>query len=221
MATVNELFLAHVGLSLAKHLALMQATEDLPSEIDLDNGEVTFGDHLRFEAQWLGSEDEESGIWTWGWAQRPALPKVLVKAALQLKTYGQREHLDIFTRPRFELDGLTGDTIAILACGLAASDSFFVADTDAGTTFFLIPDLKKQVPREISAHFVTKVVTEMLDTYEIEAPKEALRPYLTSEGFVIDEKTSREWVALHGDGHRLGLSFDALGRLVRLKAQDG
>jgi hypothetical protein len=220
MATMNDLFLAHVGPSLAKHLALLQATEGLSSEIDLDEGVVTFGDRLRFEIQWLGSEDEESKSWTWGWAQRPALPKTLVGTSLELKAYGRRERLDVFTRPRFTLDGLTGDTLAILACGLAASESFFIADTEAGTTFFLIPDLKGQIPRDTSPHFVAKVVTEMLDTYEIQEPREALRPYLIYEGYRIDEKTDREWVALHPEGHRLGLSFDSLGRLVRLSAKD-
>jgi hypothetical protein len=217
---MNDLFLAHVGPSLAKHLALMQATADLPSEIDLDAGEVTFGDRLKFEVQWLGAEDEEAKSWTWGWAQRPALPKALVKAALELKAYGRREHLDVFTRPRFALEELTGDTVAILACGLTPGDSFFLADTDAGTTFFLIPDLKGQIPRDTSPLFVAKVVTEMLDTYEIQDPREALRPYLIYEGYRIDEKSDREWVAHRAEGHRLGLSFDSLGRLTSLSAKD-
>src|SRR5262249_5809565 len=164
------------------------------AEIDLETGEVAFGTRFRFSLQWLGVEDKEANTWTWGWAQRPALPDGLTGKARGLRDYGHRENLDIFTRPRIALGSMTGDSLAIVSCGLTGSASFFIVEDGAKATYFLVPDLHGQIPPGASSSFIAEVITEMLDTYELPQPAPALRAFLQYQGFTTDEKRMRRWI---------------------------
>lgn len=218
MPVIDDIFLQHLGPSLARQLALLQATEGLPCNVDLAAGRVSFGDRYTFPIQLLGREDE-TGAWTWSWALENT-PKALLRAAGDLKKYGKRHGLDILYVPSFHSEEIGGDELAVLSCGISGSDSFFVADTEDGLLFFLIPDLGGRIPRPATVLFLSDVIARMLDSYELQEPKPALRAYLLSEGYEIDE-ASRRWTARHPRGSRIELAFDARGRLAKIDGTDG
>jgi hypothetical protein len=208
MPDIDELFMEHLGPSLSKQRSLLQAVEGLPCDIDLDTGEATFGDRLTFPVQLLGFEEEESQTWIWSWAlEEPLGPESLNEAALALKEYGEKHDLELFTVPSFGTEDLSGDEVAILSCGVSGAGSFFAAHTEEDeVTFFLIPDLRGQLPSEKPASFVAEVIEEMMDTY------------LRYEGYTLEEKSRRKWIASHPNGGRLALEFDNDGQLDTVDA---
>jgi len=224
MKILDDLFLAHLGPSLARHVALARATEGLPGLVDMEAGKVAFGNRYTFSVQYLGKQSQRDGVnlWRWSWApQEEAVPKAVIRDTLELKKYGERHGLDIFYIPCFEAEKIGGDELAILACGLTKSDAFFIAGTEADSDFFLIPDLGDQLSLERPVHFVAEIVAAMLEGYEIQNHKGALRSYLTSESYEIDEQSSRRWAARNGRGEEITLDFDALDRLAALNASAG
>lgn len=218
MPVLNDLFLEHLGASLARQKTLLRATEGLPCNIDLTAGRISFGERYTFPVQLLGREDE-TGTWTWGWAL-PGIPEPLLRAARGLESYGRQNGLDAFRVPSFRDEALGSDELAVLACGISQSDSFFIARTEEGLLFLLIPDLGGQIRRDTSVRFAAEVIAEMLQTYELRNPRPALKAYLRSEGYEIDETSPGQWTALHPGGSRITLKFDSRGRLAKLDGSD-
>jgi hypothetical protein len=143
----------------------------------------------------------------------------VTEAALALKEYGEKHGLELFTVPSFGTEDLSGDEVAILSCGVSGSESFFAAHTEEDeVTFFLIPDLRGQLPAEKPAAFVAEVIEEMLETYELDEPAAVLRSYLRYEGYSLDEQSPRKWTASHPKGGRLTLKFDGQGQLDKVDA---
>jgi hypothetical protein len=217
MPSFDDLFLQHVGPSLAKHLSFLRAVEGLPCDVDMVAGEASFGGRLSFPVQLLGFEAPSEGSWTWGWAVAEPPPERLLRDSLWLRAYGERNDLDVFTVESFATEECDGDDVAVLACGLLRSQAFFVAESDDETAYFLVPDLRGQVPVERPAADVAEVIARMLDVYALPQPAAALRPYLAFEGYEIDEPEPRRWIARHPSGSRIALTFDRQGRLVKLK----
>jgi hypothetical protein len=221
--SLDELFLAHVGPSLAKHLTLLAAVQGLPCDIDLGRGEARFGGRYTFAVQLLGTAGGERGTWTWGWNLPEAdVPRPLVETALQLRAFGESRRLPLFTAPRPDMAPWNADQVAILCCGLTGSDGFLVADTDLmGATYFLIPDLAGQLPRRHAAAFLAQtVLPQLLETFEIAGHRQLLRALLVWEGFAIHQEDPRTWRASRPGGSRLTATFDPQGRITRLTAHD-
>ena len=223
MSTVSldALFLEHVGLSMAKHLALLRAIEGLPCHVDLRAGEVRFNSRFTFEAQLLGIEDQQARIWTWSWA----LPKAtvapeLTRSAMALKTWGEEHGLDAFVVPSFKTESLRGDEIAILGCGLAQSDTFLVADTSLGSAYLLIPDVQGQLPTRHSAAFLATVIPKVFSIYSLQDHRTVVRSLLRYEGFELEEQDPSAWKA-HRGSSSVTVTFDAQGRVAQFKAHDG
>lgn len=219
MPAIDHLFLEHLGASLAKQTTLLRAIEGLPCDINLTAGRVSFGKRYTFPVQLLGREDGD-GTWTWGWAL-PDVPEPLLRAARDLEAYGRQQDLDIFYVPSFQGEAVGSDDLAVLACGISGSDSFFVANTKEGALFLLIPDLGGRIRRPATVLFLSEVIAEMLDTYTLRDPKPALRAYLRFEGYTIDEEEPGRWTARHPRGSSIQLTFDAQGRLAKLDGKDG
>jgi len=215
---LDTLFLEHVGPSLAKHLALLHAVEGLPCHADLRRGDVRFADRYTFPIQLLGIEDQKAKSWTWSW-DLPAtiVARPLTRAALELKAWGEAQDLDLFFVPNFQLNNLSGDQIAILSCGLARSAAFLIMEIPLGTAFFLLPDLKGQIPARHTAAFLSEVFREMLTAYTLPDHRAAARSLLRFEGYDLDETQPDTWHARRADGNRITVDFDAQGRVAQLQ----
>jgi hypothetical protein len=224
MADIDDLFLEHLGASLSKQMTLLRAVEGLPCDIDLDSGEAKFGDRYTFPIQILGfeqEEDDEADVWAWSWAfDEDSIPTDLTQAALAIKEFGEKHDLDILYVASYEIEDIGGDELGILGCGLTDAASFFVANTEEDVAYFLIPDLGGQIPDDRPAAFIAEVITEMLESYELEEPQPALRFYLRYEGYTLEEAPGR-WTARHPGGGHLTLAFDDQGRLGKLDASEG
>lgn len=218
---LDALFLEHVGPSLAKHLALLHAVEGLPCHADLKRGEVRFGDRYTFPIQLLGIENRKARTWTWSW-DLPAgiVARPLTRAALDLKAWGEAHDLDLFFVPNFQLNNLSGDQIAILSCGLARSAAFLIMEIPLGTAFFLLPDLKNQIPTRHTAAFLSEVLREMLTAYTLPDHRAAVRSLLRFESYDLDESQAGTWHAHRADGSWITAGFDAEGRVAQLQAGD-
>lgn len=216
--SLEDLFVEHVGPSMAKHLALLRAVEGLPCNIGLKRGDARFGDRYTFPVQLLGIEDPDGAAWTWSWALPAAqVAPPLTRAALELKAWGEDRGVDLFFAPKFGLAGMTGDQIAIVSCGLAEAAAFLVAETELGTAFLLFPDLGGRIPTRHSGAFLAEVLPEVLTTYTIPDHRGAVRSLLRFEGYEIRE-AGDTWEARRG-GDLLTVSFDRQGRVSGLRVR--
>lgn len=215
-----ELFYDHVGPSMARHLALLQAVEGLPCHIDLKRGEVRFGDRFLFHAQLLGIEDLDAGTWRWSWAlPRGVVAPAMTERARSLETWGKENGYEAFYAPSFKTDRIRGDELAILARGVTDSDTFLVAETELGMAYLLIPDVEGQVPLRISAALLAKVIPKVLTSYRLDDHRRVVSSLLRFAGYDVGPASAETLQASRpSDGSRVTVRFDRQGRVSGIDA---
>ena len=214
-----DLFVEHVGPSTARHMALLRAVEGLPCHLDLKNGDVRFGSRHTFAGQLLGVETQDA--WTWSWAMPPSVvAPSMTESARTLKSWGEEHGHEPFFVPTFATDALNGDHLVILSCGITGSDSFVAADTELGTAYVLLPDVRGELPQRHPAELLAEVVPAVLSTYTLPDHARVVRSLLRFEEYEIDETERSTWHARRRDGSRITVTFDRLGRVSALRGHD-
>src|SRR5215469_6257883 len=89
--------------------------------LDMSQGDLIFtfdrGVVATSPAQIVGSLDNESGSWLWGWAN-PSIPDALKRDALQVREYGQQQKIMRLTSEEWPCTEADAWQMAALACKL-------------------------------------------------------------------------------------------------------
>jgi hypothetical protein len=98
--TLSRLLNTIAAPSFDKQLHLSQLVGEEDWHFNMASGLLSFGQHLHFQAQLLGTESDHDRTWLWAWANEGShIPPPLLQAALQMKTLGEEQQIPEFTTP--------------------------------------------------------------------------------------------------------------------------
>lgn len=180
-------FLEKFGASaLEKQRNLYDVTGGLSWNVDMDKEEITFGDHLTFSMQVLGSFSHSSETWLWIWENKAGgYAESVMKQALLLKQYGEENNIDLLTVGKFDAVENDLHLIGMIAVEMFNGSGYYLGNYGQGTMVVTIKsDIIDKVESEELARILT-VFPELISTFEIQNHKNAFTNYLTQKGYQL------------------------------------
>lgn len=180
-------FLEKFGASaLEKQRNLYDVTGGLSWNVDMDKEEITFGDHLTFPMQVLGSFSHSSETWLWIWENKAGgYAESVMKQALLLKQYGEENNIDLLTVGKFDAVENDLHLIGMIAVEMFNGSGYYLGNYGQGTMVVTIKsDIIDKVESEELARIST-VFPELISTFEIQNHKNAFTNYLTQKGYQL------------------------------------
>lgn len=233
----------HIGTVFARQLAFADflAVKEEPL-IHLEKGQVEFSNGQTYDVELLGTQlEDDTFLWVWSEEnknifqnndfQAPFPPNIL-KTALQLKQWGKKNHIDIFSHPQTVLelsavplvpDEFNGDHIACLAAGL--QNKAYWRDThDEGVIYYLISNTPEEVNTLFSAPHILETIEQITSYFETNN-KIMVESFLQQQDFSIkwetqqneDEEEVNICFALRGN-EEITATFDEEGYLTEIEA---
>jgi hypothetical protein len=106
--------------------------------LDMSQGDLIFtfdrGVVATCPAQIIGSLDNKSGSWLWGWAN-PSIPDVLKRDALRVREYGQQQEIARLTSEEWACTEPDAWSMAALACKLCNAQGVYRGPAGAAFVF--------------------------------------------------------------------------------------
>lgn len=180
-------FLEKFGAAaLEKQRNLYDVTGGLSWNVDMDKEEITFGDHLTFPMQVLGSFSHSSETWLWIWENKAGgYAESVMKQALLLKQYGEENNIDLLTVGKFDAVENDLHLIGMIAVEMFNGSGYYLGNYGQGTMVVTIKsDIIDKVESEELARILT-VFPELISTFEIQNHKNAFTNYLTQKGYQL------------------------------------
>ena len=180
-------FLEKFGAAaLEKQRNLYDVTGGLSWNVDMDKEEITFGDHLTFPMQVLGSFSHSSETWLWIWENKAGgYAESVMKQALLLKKYGEENNIDLLTVGKFDAVENDLHLIGMIAVEMFNGSGYYLGNYGQGTMVVTIKsDIIDKVESEELARILT-VFPELISTFEIQNHKNAFTNYLTQKGYQL------------------------------------
>lgn len=180
-------FLEKFGASaLEKQRNLYDVTGGLSWNVDMDKEEITFGDHLTFPMQVLGSFSHSSETWLWIWENKAGgYAESVMKQALLLKQYGEENNIDLLTVGKFDAVENDLHLIGMIAVEMFNGSGYYLGNYGQGTMVVTIKsDIIDKVESEELARILT-VFPELISTFEIQNHKNAFTNYLRQKGYQL------------------------------------
>lgn len=239
---LKELITQHIAPALDKQFYLADLIGEEDWWVNYEKATISFGDKLTFKIQVLGTESNLTNTWQWFWANTQSFSPELVKASLQMRSYGEQSSIPEFVEPLIPMDPLADDGsfkknqtyfdpftmsneldghyFSTIALGICNADAYFRAPYgDRGASFVLInyPQLR-QIPESLArvATLFPQFIMNM--PFEITSHRQAFVPYLQYYNVKVQE-TVNEVVGIDQNNRRIVGQFDQLGRLTDLSFQ--
>jgi uncharacterized protein YbaR (Trm112 family) len=212
-SSLQELFERYSGVALEKQLAISDSIGNLDWNVDMSSGTATFGKHLTFPIQMLGSVSHQSNTWLWAWANSQAqISSDSLTQAFQLKAYGIKNNIPELIEEKISATNNEGHLIASIASGMFKNRFYYAGNYGAGTAFFTI-DVTEDLMEQPES--VLTVFPQLIMTFELNHRK-ALTFYLIDKGFKVFESND----SLTGVSAKLTVTahFDELNRMNNLEA---
>jgi hypothetical protein len=212
MTTFNDHFETHVASAFARQLALADVIGDRSWDLDLDDGQIKFGDDLSFPVQVLGSHSFSDDTWLWAWANTAAdLPEPVLQASKALRAAGERLGLRELTESKFAFGPITDHMLAMLCSGLSAGTAYFRAPYGQGAAFVLLSGLPQQLFAPAAGPRAISVITDVISQFEVHHRK-MVEAFLDQQGFQTTQSDG-SLTATRPDGANIEMSFDDAGRI--------
>jgi len=180
-------FLEKFGaIALEKQRNLFTATNGLSWNVDMDKEEITFGDHLTFPMQVLGSFSHSSETWLWIWENKAGgYAESVMKQALLLKQYGEENNIDLLTVGKFDAVQNDLHLIGMIAVEMFNSSGYYLGNYGQGTMVLTIKSdaIDNSESEELSR--ILTVFPELIATFEIQNHKNAFTNYLSQKGYQL------------------------------------
>ncbi|OHT45361.1 DUF6882 domain-containing protein [Flavobacterium tructae] len=182
----NDFFEKYGALALEKQRNLYTVTGGLSWNVDMDKEEITFGDHLTFPMQVLGSFSHSSETWLWIWDNKAGgYNESAMKQALLLKQYGEENNIDLLTIGKFDAVSNDLHLIGMIATEMFNGSGYYLGNYGQGTMVVTIKsDLIDKAESEELARILT-VFPELISTFEIQNHKNAFTSYLSQKGYKL------------------------------------
>lgn len=180
-------FLEQFGAAaLEKQRNLYEITGDLSWNVDMDKEEITFGEHLTFPMQVLGSFSHSSETWLWIWDNKAGgYAESVMKQALLLKQYGEQNNIDLLTVGKFDAVENDLHLIGMIAVEMFNGSGYYLGNYGQGTMVLSIKsDLMDRVESEEFSRILT-ILPDLFSTFEIQNHKNAFTNYLTQKGYKL------------------------------------
>ncbi|PSL48010.1 hypothetical protein CLV51_102870 [Chitinophaga niastensis] len=210
----QELIERYGGIGLDKQNDLSDVIGDNDWNVEVTKGEISFGDHLVFPMQIIGTLSHTSGTYLWAWANtQSGFPEHLLQQALQLKKYGEENQIDYLTNRTFNAEINDLHFLGMVASGMFRSSAYYVADYGQGALLVTIKsDLIDNIHTE-NHHRILTVFPQLISLFEMNHQL-ALKHYLTARGYEITADSDK--LAATKNGNNITADFDELSRLTRL-----
>ncbi|MBL8797842.1 MAG: hypothetical protein JNM56_28350 [Planctomycetia bacterium] len=213
------LFSRRAATSFDKQLYLMELVGEEDWHFNLASGLLSFGQHLHFQAQVLGTESDHDHTWLWAWANEGSnIPFSLLQCALQLKALGEKQQIPELTTPMLQLGDIDGHTLAMLASGVCQANAYYRCPYEGGAAFVLIQDESFPKPTEPPLARIASVFPQAISSIDIPDHRLALIGHLDHHGLVYEEVVGQVLVKENGEPV-LTAVFDEQNRLTNLEVQ--
>ena len=202
------------GIALERQLHFGEIVGDLSWNVDMQTGEISFGDKFAFPFQILGTFSHSSETWLWAWAnERSGIPANLIKQALTLQKYGQDNEIDLLKNSEFDANKTDLHLIGSIALGIFNVSGYYLANYGQGTMCVTIKSDKIDNSYTNNHYSIMTVFSQLISKFEMNH-KNALINYLQAKGY----ETKEEGSILTGskDGKVITAEFDNLSRLTKL-----
>ncbi|EDM36055.1 hypothetical protein PBAL39_23647 [Pedobacter sp. BAL39] len=212
--TEQELIEQFGGIAFEKQSALASVIGEQNWKVDINNGQIIFGEDIVLPVQIIGSFSHSAETWLWSWANTQAsIPPALLEHAELMKKYGAEHGIKLFTEGGFDADKEELHLFGMIASGMFDASGYYLADYGAGTMLLtvkspLIDDLEHNDHLRILTFF-----PQLISNYGMDH-RNALRSYLILKGYTVTEDGDH----LKGiqEGQTITALFDGL-RLSSLK----
>lgn len=214
---IQSLFNQHLCYTFDRQLLLTDIIGDLPWTYDLHSGILSFGDQFHWQAEFLGTESEETNTWLWAWANDASnIPAQQQAASLKLRALGEEHSIAEFIEPTVPLEHADGHAFASIAVGEGLGKAYYRGPYEGGAVFLLI--VEKQMPWQVE-HDLQRISTlfpQIISELEIKNHQLALQNYLNHYG-LKPERTENTLIVREQGQRIFRASFDEFHRLQELK----
>ena len=210
----QELIEKYGGMALEKQFHFGEIVGSLSWNVDMQTGEISFGDQFVFPFQVLGTFSHSSETWLWAWAnERAGIPENLMKQALALQKYGQDNEIDLLKNSEFDANRTDLHLIGSIASGMFNASGYYLANYGPGTMCVTVKSDEIDRNYKDSHYSIAAVFPQFISLFEMNH-KNALMGYLQAKGY----ETNEEGNVLTGrkDGKVITAEFDNLSRLTKL-----
>ncbi len=215
-ASEQDLIEHYAGIVFDKQTDLYEAIGDNAWSVDLDIGEISFGEGKNYPVQTLGTYSHSSNTWLWAWANEKAdWPDSLQMQARQLKAYGEANRIDILSNGSFGTTTADVHLIGLIASGMFGASAYYIADYGQGAMLFTITTDKLTPAKNEHARVIT-VIPQMISAYEMNH-RQATTHYLNAKNYAIsNDKNTMTGIK---NGNSVIVEFDEQNRLISLNGQ--
>ncbi|TDO83295.1 hypothetical protein EV143_102564 [Flavobacterium chryseum] len=180
-------FLEKFGaVALEKQRNLFGVTGGLSWNVDMGKEEITFGDHLTFPMQVLGSFSHSSETWLWVWENKAGgYAESVMKQALLLKQYGEENNIDLLTVGKFDAVENDLHLIGMIAVEMFNASGYYLGNYGQGT---MVVTIKSDTIDKVESEELSRILTvfpELISTFEIQNHKNAFTNYLSQKGYEL------------------------------------
>ena len=215
--TFATLFTDHVLHSFDKQLHFADLHGRHAWDFQLSEGTITFARTISYRIQVLGTEDNVSRTWLWGWANDASpIPADLLIAAEQLREFGDEHSISELTVPQQPLDRLDGHNVGLIACGFADAQAYYRCPYHNGALYVLISDSSLYLPTDSEPLRVQSVITQCLSAFSIEDQPRAIASYLRQKNYSVSESVNMLNV-YRSSMEIMEIEFDHQGRIIEME----
>jgi hypothetical protein len=214
MSSEQELIEKYGGIALEKQFHFGEIVGDLSWGVDMQTGEISFGDKFAFPLQILGTFSHSSESWLWAWAnERSGIPENLMKQALSLQKYGQDNEIDLLQNSEFDASKNDLHLIGLIASGMFNASGYYLANYGQGTMCVTIKSDEIDSSYENNHYSIMTVFQQLISLFEMNH-RNALINYLRAKGYETNEESNI--LTGNKDGKVITAEFDNLSRLTKL-----
>ncbi len=215
----RKLFELYFISSTDKQRSFLQRFPERDWKFDRPSCRITSADgQTTLDVQLLGLEDQTSGDWRWIWHDsQDDSDSGTSPITRQLRSIGQKQAIETFTRGATSLKHVTGQQLSLVALGLLEASAYWTHDEDENTLlFFIVPaDQLTYEPNQDPNH-VANTIAQAIFSGEIEHHVPGVQLYLESIGYSVNAENGVLRASLAGVS-QLQASFDVEQRLTSLE----
>lgn len=211
-----QLFATVAGSAMARQLQFADYLGERRWSVNLNEGQVRFGDDLAFPMQLIGTESQHDDTWLWAWANPSAIPIPLIEAAEQLRQYGEQHHLPELAERSCSLSVADGHRLSMVASGLVRKTCYYRGPYEGGALFFLVLGLPVELFARVAVERACTVLGQLISEFEVDHRLLA-ESFLQDQGFALSA-VGHTLHAVRDDGSKLDLTFDELSRITEIEA---
>ncbi|KIC02157.1 hypothetical protein OA88_10545 [Flavobacterium sp. JRM] len=212
--TDQELIERYGGIVFDKQLDFGDLIGNNNWNINIANGEISFGTNLVFPIQVLGTISHSSQTWLWAWANtKSGLTDKVIQQALELKKYGEDNKINILKNDTFDFSKEDLHLIGTIASGIHNSSAYYICDYGQGAMVVTIKSDLIDKNRKDNHFRIMTVFPQLISQFDMNHNL-ALTNYLTDKGYNISENGIKLTATKNGD--TVTAEFDDQSRLIKL-----